>query len=109
MLHFAIESKGLKSALTSFINSRNSDPAQPQRGVSYELISFKDSPRLRLANTEDTAAAINAVGSLSASGGGDCPEDALGGLGLALNRLEGDENYEGSIVLATDASPIMAI
>lgn len=88
---------GLKSALTSFINSRNSDPAQPQRGVSYELISFKDSPRLRLANTEDTAAAINAVGSLSASGGGDCPEDALGGLGLALNRLEGDENYEGSI------------
>lgn len=96
---------GLKSALTSFINSRNSDPTQPQRGVSYELISFKDSPRLRLANTEDTAAAINAVGSLSASGGGDCPEDALGGLGLALNRLEGDENYEGSIVLATDASP----
>jgi hypothetical protein len=73
--------------------------------VSYEIISFKDSPTLRLANTEDANAAINTVNSLFASGGGDCPEDSLGALNLALDNLTGDENSEGEIVFVTDASP----
>lgn len=99
------ELAGLKSALVGFINAQGSDPAQAQRGVSYELISFKDAPALRLANTEDTGAAIAAVQSLFPGGGGDCPEDAIGGLSLALGRMGADESAEGAIVLVTDASP----
>ncbi len=99
------ELSGVKSSLTDFINTRNSEPENVTRGVSYELISFKDSPTLRLANTEDGSAAISAVNTLSASGGGDCPEDSLGALNLALGNLTSDENSEGEIVLVTDASP----
>lgn len=96
---------GVKAALTNFIATQNTSAEQVQRGISYELISFKDSPTLRLANTEDTAAAISAVNTLSASGGDDCPEDSLGALNLALDRVTGDEDSEGQIVLVTDASP----
>ncbi|MDP2901666.1 MAG: VWA domain-containing protein [Methylovulum sp.] len=96
---------GVKSALTDFVNTRSSDPENITRGVSYELISFKDSPTLRLANTEDGSAAISAVNTLSASGGGDCPEDSLGALNLSLANIASDENSEGEIVLVTDASP----
>jgi hypothetical protein len=99
------ELDGVKSALTSFIGSRNSDPSKPQKDVSYELISFKDSPTLVLGNTVDTNAAISAVNTLFADGGDDCPEDSIGGLNLALDRLRGDENSTGEIVLVTDASP----
>lgn len=96
---------GVKTALAEFIGSVNADPARPQRGVSYDLVSFKDSPSLRLDNTTDTAAAIGAVNGLFASGGGDCPEDSLGALALELSRLSTDDNSDGEIVLVTDASP----
>lgn len=96
---------GVKSALTDFINTHNSQPTNVTRGVSYELISFKDDPTLRLANTDDATVAINAVNTLFASGGGDCPEDSVGALNLALDNLTGDENSIGEIVLVTDASP----
>src|SRR5262245_45541898 len=99
------ELAGVQAALTNFIESHNTDLDQEQRGVSYELISFKDSPTLRLANTEDSAAASAAVNSLFPSGGGDCPEDSLGAVGAALNGLAADEDREGAIVLVTDASP----
>ncbi|WP_435028780.1 pre-peptidase C-terminal domain-containing protein [Xanthomonas cucurbitae] len=94
---------GVKTAIASFIGNTNT--GEDQRAVSYELISFKDSPTLRLANTEDTSAVISAVQALSASGGDDCPEDSLGALGLALSRIDADEDSEGSVILATDASP----
>ena len=96
---------GVKTALADFIGSVNSDPNQVQRGVSYELVSFKDEPTLRLAQTTDAEAAISAVNGLFASGGGDCPEESLGALALELSNLEGDENSAGQIVLVTDASP----
>ncbi|WP_295965473.1 pre-peptidase C-terminal domain-containing protein [uncultured Xanthomonas sp.] len=94
---------GVKSALASFVENNNS--GEQQRATSYELISFKDAPTLRLPNTEDTAAVINAVQGLTASGGDDCPEDSLGAVSLALSRLGEDEDSEGSVILATDASP----
>lgn len=94
------ELTGVKSALGTFVSSLSQ-----QRGVSYELISFKDSPSLRLANTEDSAAAIAAVQSLFPSGGGDCPEDGIGAINMALNNAESDENSETAIVFVTDASP----
>lgn len=96
---------GVKSALTRFISTHNTDADKVQRDVSYELITFKDSPTLRLANTQDSAAAISAVNALYPSGGGDCPEDAVGALNLALDNLTGDEDSEGQILLVTDASP----
>ena len=99
------ELSGVKSALSSFISSQGSDLEKVQRGVSYELISFKDSPSLRLSNTEDTDAAIASVNSLFPSGGNDCPEASISALNLALSRMTGDEDSEGQIVLVTDASP----
>jgi choice-of-anchor A domain-containing protein len=95
---------GVQAALSSFIASQNQDPLA-QRGVSYELISFKDAPSLRLANTEDASAATAAVQSLFPAGGDECPEDSIGGLNMALGRMSADEDAEGFIVLATDASP----
>jgi hypothetical protein len=99
------ELSGVQAALTNFIGSHNTDLDKEQRGVSYELISFKDSPTLRLANTEDSNAAIAAVNSLVPGGGDDCPEDSLGALNMALKGLTGDEDSSGAIVLVTDASP----
>jgi Mg-chelatase subunit ChlD len=96
------ELAGVKAGLASFI-ALQSEPDGFQRQVSYELISFKDAPNLRLANTTDANAAIAAVQSLFPSGGGDCPEDAYGALSLAIGRT--DEDAEASIVLVTDASP----
>lgn len=98
------ELAGAKAGLASFIASQQSSPTF-KRDVSYELISFKDSPTLRLASTTDTGAALSAIQSLYASGGNDCPEDSLGALDMALGRLSGDQDAEGAIVLVTDASP----
>ncbi len=96
------ELAGAKAGLSAFI-SQQQEPSNFQRDVYYELISFKDAPTVRLASTTDGGAALAAVQSLFASGGGDCPEDAIGAMSLALNRL--DEEAEGAIVLVTDASP----
>lgn len=98
------ELDGLKAGLASFIEQQGTQDG-PQREVSYELISFKDSPTIRLAETTDGAAAIAAVQTLYASGGGDCPEDSMGGVDLALQRIGGQDDSEGAIVLVTDASP----
>lgn len=98
------ELEGAKAGLAAFIAAQQ-DTTRIQRGVSYELITFKDSPSLRLANTPDTSDALAAVQSLYPSGGGDCPEDSLGAMSLALSRMAGDEDAEGAIVLVTDASP----
>lgn len=96
---------GVKTALTGFIDRVATDTGRTQRVVSYDLVSFKDSPSVRLANSTDTFAAIAAVNGLFASGGGDCPEDSLGALGAELAQLAADDNSEGEIVLVTDASP----
>ena len=96
------ELAGAKAGLSTFIGQQQ-QPSNVQREVYYELISFKDAPTIRLASTTDGNAALAAVQSLFPSGGGDCPEDALGAMNLALNRL--DEDAEGAIVLVTDASP----
>lgn len=97
------ELAGVKGGLSSFISSQSSSAVK--RDVSYELITFKDSPSLILPNTTDTSAALAAVQSLYPSGGGDCPEDAIGALSLAVNRAASDEDAEGAVVLVTDASP----
>lgn len=96
------ELAGAKAGLSAFINQQQ-EPNNFQREVYYELISFKDAPTIRLPSTTDGNAAKAAVESLFPGGGGDCPEDAIGAMNLALSRL--DEETEGAIVLVTDASP----
>jgi len=99
------ELQGVKSALASFIGDQGANNGATSREVFYELITFKDAPSLRLSSTNDTAAALAAVQSIYPSGGGDCPEDAIGGLSLAVGRAATDDNTEGAVVLVTDASP----
>lgn len=98
---------GVKSALASFIDAQGEPDEGDDKFVSYSLVTFKDSPQLVLSRTEDGGAAKSAVNSISASGGGDCPEDSLGALNLSLNQITSgtDEDTSGEIVLVTDASP----
>lgn len=100
------ELTAVRSALAGFIRTRQTAADSQQRDVVYELITFKDSPQLRLAATADTGAVIGAVSGLSADGGDECPEDSLGAISVALDRLTADEARAGSLVLVTDASPL---
>lgn len=96
------ELDGVKAALASVITGQ----ATSQRGHSYELISFKDAPQMRLPNTDDASAALAAVQALTPAGGGtDCPEDSIGALNLALTSIEADEDSEAHILFVSDASP----
>jgi len=63
----------------------------------YHLITFKDSVNYR-GQTSDPATIKNWVNGLSASGGGDCPEEMLG----ALNRLA-EEAPDSEAWVMTDA------
>ena len=73
----------VKSALASYIGSTPEDEY-----TSWSLTTFKDAPSF-VGTTEDKAAALGLVGGLSASGGGDCPEDVLGGIVTERSAMTG--------------------
>lgn len=100
------ELAGLKSAIAAFITSSQDPAVDGYKKTSYELITFKDSPTLALLNSTDSVAVINAVNALSASSGGDCPEDSFGAINMALSNVETDPNSLGELIVATDASPL---
>jgi hypothetical protein len=88
----------VKSTLASYISSTPEDEY-----TSWSLTTFKDSPSF-VGTTEDKAEALGLVSGLSASGGGDCPEDVLGGITSGLGLLGADPNMSKQMLVATDAS-----
>ncbi|HEX8096121.1 MAG TPA: hypothetical protein VF542_20035, partial [Jatrophihabitans sp.] len=57
-----------------------------------------------IGTTEDRDQALSWVNGLRASGGDDCPEDALGGISSGLNALGTDPDTDKQMIVATDAS-----
>jgi hypothetical protein len=94
------EISGVKSALQSYIDAVAAKLAPGEAAPTIQLITFKDDITDRLVSN-DLAAVKSAVGSLTASGGGDCPEFSA----HALLYASGNIAPGGTILLATDASP----
>jgi hypothetical protein len=88
----------VSTSLGSFIQSRPEDEY-----TRWSLTTFKDSPTY-VGTTEEQGQALSWVHALSASGGNDCPEDALGGISTGLNALGNDPNTDKQMIVATDAS-----
>ncbi len=88
----------VRSTLASYISSTPEDEY-----TSWSLTTFKDSPNF-VGTTEDKAEALGLVSGLSASGGGDCPEDVLGGILSGLGMLGADPDVSKQMLVATDAS-----
>lgn len=90
----------MTAALREFIASDQGDEVS-----HWGLVTFKDDVTER-ADTEDRNVIQAAVGSLFASGGGDCPEESLAAINRAVTMLRRDNNGdEKKIILVTDASP----
>lgn len=91
----------VSAALSSYISSRPED--EP---TEWNLTTFKDSPTT-VGTTQDRATAQGWVNALYASGGGDCPEDALGGISSGLAQLSSGPDAadaDKQMIVATDAS-----
>ncbi len=86
------------SSLTSYINSQPEDEY-----TSWNLTTFKDSPTNH-GTTDDRSQILSWVSALFASGGGDCPEDSLGGISTGLSALGTDPSTNKQMLVATDAS-----
>ena len=88
----------VKSALASSIRATPEDEY-----TSWSLTTFKDAPSF-VGSTEDRAEALGLVSGITASGGGDCPEDVLGGIFSGLSVLGVDPETSKQMLVATDAS-----
>ncbi len=90
----------VSASLGGFIQSRPEDEYS-----RWSLTTFKDSPSF-VGTTDDRDQALGWVNSLTASGGDDCPEDALGGISTGLNALAADTDVptDKQLIIATDAS-----
>ncbi|MFC6087738.1 hypothetical protein [Saccharothrix lopnurensis] len=88
----------VSSALANYISARPEDEY-----TRWSLTTFKDSPS-DVGTTDDRAQALGWVNALSADGGDDCPEDALGGISSGLASLGDDPEIDRQMIVATDAS-----
>ena len=68
----------------------------------YALVTFKDSPSLKLPFTTNVSLFTQRVSKLYASGGGDTPEDDLDAIAMAL-RLNYSRLSQKILILITDA------
>lgn len=93
------EIAGVRNALQRFIDTLVARLRPGQEPPMIQLITFKDDTTVRITS-KDMAAVRAAVGSLVASGGGDCPEFSAQALALAAENISAG----GTILLATDAS-----
>lgn len=92
------EINAVKAALNNYIQSRNEEEL-----TVWNLTSFKDSVN-NFGTTTENSVISSWVSSLSASGGGDCPENALGAISSSITTLQGDPNEAKTLIVATDAS-----
>lgn len=72
---------------------------------TYHLTGFKDSAAY-LGNTNDPATFYNWLNSFEASGGGDCPDNALAALVNMASNMPQSLTPSSEVLLATDATPI---
>jgi hypothetical protein len=87
----------VKSAVGQIVNSLVGTPDEPG---TYLLEPFNDPTWGPPIKTSDAPTFLNAVNSLTASGGGDCPELPFSGLLDAINASD----PQGAFFLFTDAS-----
>jgi hypothetical protein len=88
----------VKAALANFINSRDEEEY-----TLWQLTSFKDSVR-NFGVTTENATILSQVNGLFASGGGDCPEEALGAIQSSISTLSSYPDHAKTLIVATDAS-----
>ncbi|MDQ1742801.1 MAG: hypothetical protein QOE23_1140, partial [Pseudonocardiales bacterium] len=88
----------VSSSLNTFIGSKSEDEY-----TRWSLTTFKDGPTT-VGTTDDRKQALSWVNGLNASGGDDCPEDALGGITSGLSALGTDPDTDKQMIVATDAS-----
>lgn len=91
------EIAGARNTALQILNSRLGTVLEP---VQLVLVDVNDPYTNLLADTTDDIVFRNAINSLGASGGGDCPELAQSGLIKALNAIDDS----GELILITDAS-----
>lgn len=92
------EISAVKSALTNYINSRHEEEY-----TLWQLTAFKDSAR-NFGVTTENSTILSWVNSLTALGGGDCPEDVLGGIQSSINALSSYPDHSKTLIVVTDAS-----
>lgn len=88
---------GVRSASISIVNARLDTDQEPSK---YVLMPFNDPSVGPLTVTDDATTFKSALGSLFASGGGDCPELSMTGAFRALSASDDG----GELYLFTDAS-----
>ncbi|MGH0036397.1 MAG: VWA domain-containing protein [Myxococcota bacterium] len=93
------EIEGVQAALQAYIDLLEASLGEDEEPPTIQLITFKDSVSTR-ATTNDLETIRAAVGSLSANGGGDCPEYSAQALQVASQSVSAG----GTILFATDAS-----
>jgi hypothetical protein len=93
------EIDGVRNALQAYIDTVAAALPPDATPPTIQLITFKDSVTTRITSN-DLAAVRAQVASLTASGGGDCPEYSAQGLAAAARNIAPG----GTILLATDAS-----
>ncbi|HYC76049.1 MAG TPA: hypothetical protein VEI02_00340, partial [Planctomycetota bacterium] len=90
------EIDGVRNALLAFLSTF--DPTST--AVRFQLTTFKDNVTVR-PSTTNLATITADVSALSASGGGDCPEQSVGGVSQGTLAMKSG----GTVLLATDADP----
>ncbi len=89
----------LQEQATAFANSIVGENVD----ATFGLISFKDTPELKLQLTNDVASFQDAVNALYAEAGDDTPEVALDGVMMAITQMQWRASAQRVIVLITDA------
>ena len=92
------ETSDAKSSINSFIDSVNESGASAR----YGLVGFKDETTIKQDLTSNKSDITSAVDSLSASGGGDGPEDSWDALNTSIEDLDRQSSNRLVVVHITD-------
>lgn len=93
------EIAGVRNSLQTYIGEVEARLAPGAKPPTIQLVTFKDNVSTRVTSN-DLVTVRTAVGSLFASGGGDCPEAGAQALQVAVDNIAPG----GTILFATDAS-----